>query len=149
LLALVGEDPLFETGLLLAGDIDPAGIHRQLSRCVRSVPVTTSVTTDRPGRWATPLGTYDFRHLQPEFLMGFRRTALAGGMEALLATPEKALLDLVYLEPDADSPSTWPRRGTPAGAGVLSVRRSVYCTLRAVSSMTNEVCSEESSAPRK
>ena len=26
-------------------------------------------------------------------------------MEALLATPEKALLDLVYLEPDADSPA--------------------------------------------
>jgi hypothetical protein len=30
---------------------------------------------------------------------------LAGGGEALLATPEKALLDLIYLEPDADSPA--------------------------------------------
>ena len=156
LLAVVADDPLFETGLLLAGDVDPANIHRQLSRWVRagrlhqlrrglyavappfqkvrphpflvanrlmpgscvslqsalghyslipeSVPVTTSVTAGRPGRWDTPLGTYDFRHLQPELLMGFRRMALAGGMEALLATPEKALLDLVYLEPDADSP---------------------------------------------
>jgi hypothetical protein len=29
---------------------------------------------------------------------------LMGGQEAFLATPEKALLDLVYLEPDGDSP---------------------------------------------
>lgn len=156
LLTLVREDPLFETGLLLAGDVDPADIHRQLSRWVKagrlyqlrrglyalappfqkyrphpflvanrlvpgsyvslqsalghyslipeSVPVTTSVTTGRPGRWVTPLGTYDFRHLQPELLTGFRKRELAGGTGALLATPEKALLDLVYLEPEADSP---------------------------------------------
>jgi predicted transcriptional regulator of viral defense system len=157
LLELVGDDPLFETGFLLAGDVDPAGIHRQLSRWVRagrldqlrrglyvvappfqrvrphpfmvanrlvpgsyvslqsalahaslipeSVPVTTSVTTGRPGRWDTPLGTYVFRHIQPDFLTGFRRTPLVGKMEALLATPEKALLDLIYLEPDGDSPA--------------------------------------------
>jgi predicted transcriptional regulator of viral defense system len=69
-----------------------------------SVPVTTSVTVGRPGRWDTPLGTYDFRHIQRDFLTGFRRALLADGEEALLATPAKALLDLVYLEPDADSP---------------------------------------------
>jgi predicted transcriptional regulator of viral defense system len=69
-----------------------------------SVPVTTSVTVGRPGRWDTPLGTYDFRHIQRDFLTGFRREPLAGGEEALVATPAKALLDLVYLEPDADSP---------------------------------------------
>lgn len=157
LLEVVADDPLFETGFLLAGDVDPASIHRQLSRWVRagrldqlrrglytlappfqrvrphpfvvanrlvpgsyvslqsalahaalipeSVPVTTSVTTGRPGRWDTPLGTYVFRHIQPDLLTGFRRTPLMGGMEALLATPEKALLDLVYLEPDGDSPA--------------------------------------------
>src|SRR4029077_6117451 len=148
LLELVGDDPLFETGFLLAGDVDPAGIHRQLSRWVRggrldqlrrglysvappfqrvrphpfqvanrlvpgscvslqsalahaslipeSVPVTTSVTAGRPGRWDTPLGTYVFRHIQPDFLTGFRETPLVGGVEALLATPEKALLHLLY-----------------------------------------------------
>jgi hypothetical protein len=157
LLETVGDEPLFETGLLLAGEVDPAGVLRQLSRWVRaerllqirrglyavappiqrarphpflvanrlvpgsyvslqsalahfalipeSVPVTTSVTIGRPGRWETPLGTYDFRHVQPDFLTGFRRSPLVGGGEALLATPEKALLDLVYLEPDADSPA--------------------------------------------
>ncbi len=157
LLAAVGDEPLFETGFLLAGDVDPANVHRQLSRWVKagrlyqlrrglyavappfqriyphpflvanrlvpgsyvslqsalghfalipeSVPVTTSVTTGRPGHWDTPLGTYLFRHIQPDFLTGFRRHLLTGGQEALLATPEKALLDLVYLEPDGDSPA--------------------------------------------
>jgi predicted transcriptional regulator of viral defense system len=36
LLALVGNQPLFETGLLLAGDVDPKDVRRQLSRWVRS-----------------------------------------------------------------------------------------------------------------
>jgi predicted transcriptional regulator of viral defense system len=34
LLALVGDQPLFETGLLLAGDVDPGDVRRQLSRWV-------------------------------------------------------------------------------------------------------------------
>ena len=33
---IVSEEPLFETGLLLAGDIDPADLRRQLSRWTRS-----------------------------------------------------------------------------------------------------------------
>jgi predicted transcriptional regulator of viral defense system len=32
LLQIVGDAPLFETGLLLAGDVDPANVRRQLSR---------------------------------------------------------------------------------------------------------------------
>jgi predicted transcriptional regulator of viral defense system len=155
LLEVVGNEPVFETGLLLAGDVDPSGLRRQLSRWMEagrlfqlrrglyslaapfqkvrphpfvvanrlvpgsyvslqaalahfalipeSVPVTTSVTVGRPGRWDTPLGTYEFRHLQEELFRGFRRTSLAGGQEAWVATPEKALLDLVYLEPEGDS----------------------------------------------
>jgi len=69
-----------------------------------SVPVTTSVTVGRPGRWETPLGTFDYRHIRRELLSGFRRTPVASHQEALLATPEKALLDLIYLEPEGDSP---------------------------------------------
>jgi len=34
LIAIVGEEPVFETGLLLAGDVDEADIRRQLSRWV-------------------------------------------------------------------------------------------------------------------
>ena len=35
-LGIVSEEPLFETGLLLAGDVDPADLRRQLSRWTRS-----------------------------------------------------------------------------------------------------------------
>lgn len=155
LLEAVGDEPVFETGLLLAGNVDPGDVRRQLTRwekagrvfqlrrglyalappfqkvqphpflvANRLVPgsyvslqsalghyalipeavfVTTSVTPGRPGRWDTPLGTYDFRHIQRELLTGYERTLLAGNQEAFLATPEKALLDLVHLVPGADS----------------------------------------------
>lgn len=36
LLTIVGDEPVFETGLLLAGDVDPNHIRRQLSRWTRS-----------------------------------------------------------------------------------------------------------------
>jgi predicted transcriptional regulator of viral defense system len=155
LLEAVGNEPVFETGLLLAGDVDPVGVRRQLSRWVgsgrlhqlrrglyalappfqkvrphpflvanrlvlgsyvslqsalahyglipESVPVTTSVSADRPCRWKTPLGAYEFRHIQGDLLTGYRWMEVAEGQSANVATPEKALLDLIYLEPEADS----------------------------------------------
>jgi len=36
LLSLVGEQPFFETGLLLAGNVDPKDVRRQLSRWTRA-----------------------------------------------------------------------------------------------------------------
>ena len=36
LFAAVGAEPVFETGLLLAGDVDPSDVRRQLSRWVRA-----------------------------------------------------------------------------------------------------------------
>ena len=33
---IVGKEPVFETGLLLAGQVDPAVMHRQLSRLTAS-----------------------------------------------------------------------------------------------------------------
>ena len=36
LIELVGEEPVFETGLLLAGDVDPNDVRRQLSRWVKA-----------------------------------------------------------------------------------------------------------------
>ncbi len=36
LLAIVGDEPLFESSLLLAGAVDPADVRRQLARWVRS-----------------------------------------------------------------------------------------------------------------
>lgn len=155
LLEAVGDEPVFETGLLLAGDVDPLAVRRQLSRWTgagrlyqlrrglyavappfqkvrphpflvanrlvlgsyvslqsalahyglipESVPVTISITSDRPGRWETPLGAYEFRHIQGELLTGYRWIEVAEGQLAYVASPEKALLDLIYLEPEADS----------------------------------------------
>lgn len=155
LLKAVGEEPVFETGLLLVGEVNADDVRRQLSRWVRAgrlhqirrglyalappfqkvkphpflvanrlvrgsyvslqsalshyglipehVPVTTSVTTGRPGRWQTALGAYEFRHIQNGSLTGYRRLDLGGGQEAFVAMPEKALLDLIHLEPGADA----------------------------------------------
>lgn len=141
---------MFETGLLLAGRVDPRDVRRQLSRWARRgrivqlrrglyalappwarsaphpllianrlvpgsyvslqsalahhglipehVPVTTSVTPGRPARWVTPFGTFDFRHLRLGLLSGYERIPLPRGQSALVARPEKALLDLVHLE---------------------------------------------------
>ncbi|MGA9349862.1 MAG: type IV toxin-antitoxin system AbiEi family antitoxin domain-containing protein [Anaerolineae bacterium] len=156
MLEIVGDEPTFETSLLLAGDVDPANARRQLSRWTKAgrlyqlrrgiyalappfqkvkphpflianrmvrasyvslqaalayydlipeyVPVVTSVTTARPGRWETPLGVYEFRHMKTDLLFGYRLTDLDGSQKAFVATPEKALLDLIYLQPSGDSP---------------------------------------------
>ena len=156
LLQIVGDEPVFETGLLLAGDVHSKDVRKQLSRWVKagrvyqlrrglyalphpyqkvkphpflvanrmvrgsyvslqsalahhslipeSVLVVTSVTTGRPGRWATPLGTFEFRHIKAELFRGYRLLDLGVGQSAFVAIPEKALLDLIYLEPGGDSP---------------------------------------------
>jgi predicted transcriptional regulator of viral defense system len=156
LLEIVGDEPVFETSLLLAGDVDPANVQRQLSRWTKAgrlhqlrrglyavappfrkvkphpflvanrmvqpsyvslqsalayyglipevVPVTTSVTTGRPNRWDTPLGSYQFRHVKTERFRDYRLLEVSQEQQAFVASPEKALLDLIYLEPGADSP---------------------------------------------
>jgi len=157
LLEIVGDEPVFETGLLLAGEVNPGNVRRQLSRWTKAgwicqlrrglyalappfqkvkphpflvanhmargsyvscqsalahdglipeyVPVVTSVTPARPAHWETPLGTYDFRHLKTDLLYGYRRVEVSPGQRAFVARPEKALLDLVYLQPGGDAPA--------------------------------------------
>jgi len=154
LVKLVGDDPIFESSFLLAGNVDPKLIRIQLSRWVKAgkiyqlrrglysiappyqrrqphpflvanhlqkasyvslqsalsfyglipevVNITTSVSTGRPERLETPLGTYEFRHIKTELLFGYRMAEL-GEQSALIATPEKALLDLIYLQPGGDT----------------------------------------------
>jgi predicted transcriptional regulator of viral defense system len=155
LLALVGDEPLFESALLLAGDVNPDSLRLQLTRWknagriyqlrrglytlappyqkVRPHPFlvanhivkasyvscqsalafyelipenilqTISVTGKRPSSWETPLGSYHFRHVKPALLRGYKMIELGGEQQALIATPEKALLDLIYLQPGGDS----------------------------------------------
>lgn len=68
------------------------------------VPVTTSVTTGRPGRRVTPLGTFVYRHVRASMFWGFETQTLMGGARAYAATPEKALIDLLYLRADSADP---------------------------------------------
>ena len=157
LLEIVGDEPVFETGLLLCGDVDPVDVRRQLSRWTRNgqlhqlrrglyalappyrkvkphpflvanrlvsgsyvscqaalthhhlipefTPVVTSVCPGRPGRRDTPLVRCEFRHLGPRLLYGYRRADLGEGQQAFVASPEKALLDLVHLQPGGDGTS--------------------------------------------
>jgi len=153
LLDLVGEEPVFNSALLMAGDVNPRLIRQQLSRWVKSgkvyqlrrglyalappyqkskphpflvanylqrgsyvslqsalahyslIPevtyVTTSVSHGRPEKIETPLGVFEFRHLKREWLFGYDLQDL-GGQSAFIATPEKALLDLIYLQPGGE-----------------------------------------------
>ena len=156
LLQLIGDDPVFESSLLLAGNINPKIVRLQLTRWVNSgriyqlrrglysiappyqkiqphpflvanhlqrasyvslqsalafyglipetVNIIVSVTTGRPERLETPLGIFEFRHIKSELLFGYEMTDLEG-QNALVATPEKALLDLVYLQSSGESPN--------------------------------------------
>lgn len=157
LLEIVGNEPVFETELLLAGEVNPNAIRQQLSLWTKAgrlyhlrrglyalaapyqkvkphpflvanrmvipsyvsrqsalayydlipeyVPATTSVTTARPASWETPLGRFDFRHIKDSLLHGYRQIEVAPEQHAFVATPAKALLDLIYLHPGGDSPA--------------------------------------------
>lgn len=154
MLEIVGNEPVFRTGLLLAGDVDPIHVRRQLGRWVKAskvyqlrrglyalappyqqtkphpflianqlvrpsyvslqsalgyyglipeyVPVTTSVTSDRPQELSTPLGEYQFQRVKNDRFFAFNLKDLGEGQSAYLAEPEKALLDLVYLRPGGE-----------------------------------------------
>lgn len=154
LLTIVGREPVFDTGLLLAGDVDPNYLRRQLSEWVSAgkvwqlrrglyalappyqkvkphpflvanrlvsgsyvsteaalayyglipeyVATVTSVTTRRPGQWSTPLGDYFYRHIQNDLFFGSEHQSVDREQHAFVATAEKALLDLIYLQPGGD-----------------------------------------------
>jgi predicted transcriptional regulator of viral defense system len=70
-----------------------------------AVPVVTSVTTGRGEHLDSPMGSFLFRHLKAPRFFGFEQVALPSDQRAFVATPEKALLDLVYLTPGADKHS--------------------------------------------
>ncbi len=64
---------------------------------IEQVPsVVYAVTPGRPRRLATPMGTISFHRMPPELFKGFE---LSSGSDAKIATPEKALFDLLYLAP--------------------------------------------------
>ena len=64
---------------------------------IEQIPsVIYAVTPARPRRLRTPLGTISFHRMPPELVKGFE---LSSRSDAKIATPEKALFDLLYLAP--------------------------------------------------
>ncbi len=63
-----------------------------------SVPVVVSITTARSASYDSAVGSFEFRHVAPRWFFGFRELEVGGG-SALVAVPEKALLDLVATTP--------------------------------------------------
>ncbi len=55
-----------------------------------------AVTPARPHQIRTPLGMISFHRMPPQLFTGFE---LSPGSDAKIATPEKALFDLLYLAP--------------------------------------------------
>lgn len=157
LLGLVGNEPVFSSALLLAGNVSARQVRLQLSRWVKAgrllqlrrglyalapawrkvephpflvanrlqrgsyvsmqaaltfhglipehVPVVTSVGPGRPETVSNPLGAFLFTHLAKPLLFGYSHVEVAPRQFAFVASPEKALLDLVHLTPGADSPA--------------------------------------------
>jgi predicted transcriptional regulator of viral defense system len=59
--------------------------------------VLTSVTTRSPKKFQNPFGEFVYRHVKKELFFGAEAISL-DGRRVLLASPEKALVDLWYLE---------------------------------------------------
>jgi hypothetical protein len=67
------------------------------------VPVATSVGPGRPETVQNLLGAFQFNHLARQLLFGYSQIEVATRQLAFVASPEKALLDLIHLTPGADS----------------------------------------------
>lgn len=68
-------------------------LHGLIPEAVRLVQ---SVTTSRRQRLSTALGDFEYWHVSRAWFFGYEETQLAGH-SAMVATPEKALLDLIHL----------------------------------------------------
>lgn len=65
------------------------------------VETVTSMTTERPKRFATPFGLFEYLHLsQQRYLVGVDWHPVGERDHALFASPEKALADVIARERD-------------------------------------------------
>ncbi len=64
----------------------------------------TSVTHRRARDFDTPLGRFIFRNVKRDLFAGYVAVELAPGQTCYIATPEKALADLIHVTPHGDAP---------------------------------------------
>lgn len=62
-----------------------------------------SVGSGRSEKLTNPMGSFIFRHIKPTAFFGYTLAPLTSKQKAIIAEPEKALLDLLYLQPGSDS----------------------------------------------
>ncbi len=60
----------------------------------------TSVSTLKTAEFTNKFGTYSYKTIKPELFFGFELKKMQDGRTIPFATPEKALLDLLYLYPE-------------------------------------------------
>lgn len=63
----------------------------------------TSVTTLKTSFFVNDSGEYTYRNIKKELMFGYRPLPFGDGRTILMATPEKALLDFLYLYPEYQS----------------------------------------------
>jgi predicted transcriptional regulator of viral defense system len=155
LLHIIGNEPLFNSSVLITGPVNSVDIGRQLSRWVSNgrliqirkglymlsdtyrkktphpflvantmkrasyislqsalahyglipeyVPSVTSVTTGRPETVSSSIGNYIFKHIKIALFYSYKKIEFGEGQSAFVASPEKALLDLLYLTPGSNN----------------------------------------------
>ena len=64
-----------------------------------SVPEITSVTTLKTITFSNDFGEYSYNNIRPELMFGYDLRDMEGGRRIMFATPEKAIIDLLYLYP--------------------------------------------------
>lgn len=63
----------------------------------------TSVSTLKTASFSNAFGDYEYKSIKADFMFGYDLKPIANGRTLQIATPEKALLDLLYLYPFYDS----------------------------------------------
>ena len=59
----------------------------------------TSVTTLKTAKYENAFGTFHYQNVKTPLYFGYEIKAMQNGRGLMFATPEKALLDLLYLNP--------------------------------------------------
>lgn len=65
----------------------------------------TCVTTNRTTSYSNAYGQFLYQTVKSDLFFGYKQTALDRGGSYLLADPEKAIIDLLYLYPQYNSPN--------------------------------------------
>ena len=64
-----------------------------------AVTTVTSVTSNRPASYSNDFGEFSYQTVKPALFFGYKPMILSPNGSYLLAFPEKAILDLLYLYP--------------------------------------------------